>query len=39
MGETAPRIVDEVRGVSLVVFDVTSKLPGTIAWEQGVAAL
>jgi GMP synthase (glutamine-hydrolysing) len=33
LGRAATRVINEVRGINRVVYDITSKPPGTIEWE------
>jgi GMP synthase (glutamine-hydrolysing) len=33
LGRVATRVINEVKGINRVVYDVTSKSPGTIEWE------
>jgi GMP synthase (glutamine-hydrolysing) len=33
LGRVATRIINEVRGINRLVYDITSKPPGTIEWE------
>jgi GMP synthase (glutamine-hydrolysing) len=32
-GAAASRIINDVKGVNCVVYDITSRSPGTIEWE------
>jgi GMP synthase (glutamine-hydrolysing) len=33
LSEVSTRIINEVKGINRVVYDITSKPPGTIEWE------
>jgi GMP synthase (glutamine-hydrolysing) len=33
LSRVSTRIINEVRGINRVVYDITSKPPGTIEWE------
>ena len=33
LGRVADRIINEVKGINRVVYDITNKPPGTIEWE------
>ena len=33
LGRGSNRIINEVRGINRVTYDITSKPPGTIEWE------
>ena len=33
LSETSNRIINEIEGINRVLFDITSKPPGTIEWE------
>lgn len=34
----ATRVIDEVKGVNRVIYDITSKPPGKIEWEWQVTS-
>ena len=33
LGKISSRVINEVRGINRVVYDITCKPPGTIEWE------
>ena len=33
LSETSNKIINEIEGINRVLFDITSKPPGTIEWE------
>jgi GMP synthase (glutamine-hydrolysing) len=33
LNRVSTRIINEVRGINRIVYDITSKPPGTIEWE------
>ena len=35
LGRVSNRIINEVRGINRVVYDVSGRPPATIEWEQG----
>ena len=39
LGRVTNRIINEVRGINRVVYDTTSKPPGTIEWEWSMVFL
>jgi hypothetical protein len=38
-GRVATRIINEVKGINRVTYDITSKPPGTIEWDEAPSAL
>jgi len=39
LGRVAGRIINEVRGINRVTYDITTKTPGTIEWERPPVAV